>query len=78
MKDQPNNSVEFGWGAPPIGEQFPIIPADIAEHFDKDSKAIIRLSIRGIIPDSQKNAAFKRLTKSIEMAISRAMKRQAA
>ena len=68
------NSVEFGWGAPPMVEQHPVLGEETAAHFDADNKAIIRLSIRGLITDAQMHAAFKRLAKSIEKEIRAAAK----
>jgi len=72
MSGQPNG-VEFGWGAPPMGTQHPVIPAEAAEHFDKDNMAVVRLHLRGLITDSQRDAAFKKLTKKIGTAIRKAL-----
>lgn len=69
----PKNGVEFGWGAPPMKEQHPVIPADDAAQFDKDNEAIIRLSVRGIITPSQRDYAIKRVTKRIGETIRRAL-----
>ncbi len=69
----PNNYVEFGWGADPIGVQHPCIPQAEASHFDEDNRAITRLSVRGLITPSQRDAAFKKLTKHIETSIKQAL-----
>lgn len=58
-------SVEFGWGASPMSEQLPMIDKAAAAHFDLDNTAIIRLHMRDMITDSQRDAAFKKLTKKI-------------
>lgn len=70
----PSNEVIFGWDAPPMAEQHPVIPSEVAAHFDKDNEALIRLSVRGLITPSQKMAGFKRLTKNIEAAIREALR----
>jgi hypothetical protein len=65
-----SESAEFGWGAPPFAEQFPTLDREIAEHFDLDNKAIIRLHVRGAITDSQLAQAIKKVTKQIEKELS--------
>lgn len=67
------NEVIFGWGAPPVKEQHPILAADNAEHFDKDNMAIARLSVRGLLTTSQRDAAYKKLTARIEREIRTAL-----
>ena len=69
----PQNSVEFGWGAPPMKEQHPVLPASEADHFDKDNAALIRLSIRGYITDAQKRSAMARITKAVAQEIRSAL-----
>jgi hypothetical protein len=71
-----NNEVIFGWGAPPMKEQHPILPDDVAEHFDKDNKALTRLSLRGYLTDSQKRDAFKKITAKVGQAIRLALSQQ--
>lgn len=61
--------VEFGWGAKPVHEQFPILPSEIAGHLDADNTAIIRCHVRGLITDGQRDAALKKLTKRVEREI---------
>lgn len=63
------NYAEFGWGAPPFKEQFPSLSDHDAAHFDKDNGAMIRLSIRGYLTDSQKTAAMRKITKAVERAL---------
>ena len=63
------DGVEFGWGAPPMKDQHPILPDDVAAHFDADNLAVIRLSMRGIITPSQRDAALKKLTAKIGTSI---------
>lgn len=69
----PQNSVEFGWGALPMKEQHPVLPDDVAGHFDEDNKALIRLSVRGYLTDAQKRAVMKRITQSVATAIRTAL-----
>lgn len=67
------NGCVFGWGAPPMKEQHPVLPDDEAEHFDKDNEALIRLSVRGYLTDSQKLAAMKKITTAIGLRIRAAL-----
>lgn len=69
----PRNEVVFGWGAPPVKEQHPILSSHVAHHFDEDNKALMRLSIRGYLTDSQKNAAIKKMTARIGSEIRKAL-----
>jgi len=57
-------------------EQHPILDAEIAEHFDEDNKAIVHLHLRGLITESQRNAAYKKLANKIEKAIRYALSAQ--
>nr|WMC99312.1 hypothetical protein RAR13_11705 [Aminobacter aminovorans] len=77
MTSAPTNMVEFGWGARPMKEQHPVLDEEVAAHFDKDNMAIIRLSVRGLITDSQKVGAFKKLTASIGKEIRLALQARA-
>lgn len=61
----PSNGVEFGWGAPPMKEQHPILADNIAAHFDKDNAALIRMSVRSYLTDSQKQSAMRKITASV-------------
>lgn len=67
--------VEFGWAAPPMKEQHPVLPDFDADQFDKDNAALIRLSIRGYLTDSQKHAAMRKITASIGKEIRAALSR---
>lgn len=73
-----NNSVEFGWGAPPMREQHPVLSDEVAAHFDKDNEALIRLSLRGYLTNSAKHAAMKKITKRIGAEIRKALDKGAA
>ena len=65
------NEVILGWAAPTIKEQFPELPDDVANHYDEDNKALMRLRMRGYVTDSQRNAIIKKLVKAIEFAVSK-------
>lgn len=67
------NELIFGWGAPSIKEQHPVLSEEIAERFDKDNMAVARLSVRGLLTMSQRDAAYKKLTKNIEATIRAAL-----
>lgn len=64
-----SKQITFGWGAPTFKEQFPELPDDVAEHFQKDSEALFRLRIRGYVTDSQRNAIIKKLGNEIYKAV---------
>lgn len=66
---QGNNSLEMGWGAPPIKEQHPILDDDVAEHFDRDNQALSRLTVRGLLTSSQAEAARKKHVANVVKAI---------
>ncbi len=61
----------FGWGAPTFKEQCPELPNDVADHFQKDSEALMRLRIRGYVTDSQRNAITTKLVKEIAKAVAK-------
>lgn len=67
-----SKQIIFGWGAPKLKEQFPELPDDVADHFQKDSEAMLRLRIRGYVTDSQRDAIIKKLVKEISKAIAKA------
>lgn len=60
--------VAFGWGAPKISEQFAGsgVDTEALTHFDRDSEAVSRLSVRGVIPRSEAEKAYKRIQKRLE------------
>ena len=49
--------IAFGWGAAPIPEQLPMLPKDDADHFEADHKALVRLHVRGVISDKERDRA---------------------
>ncbi len=59
-------SIEFGWGAPSFAQQLPGLSAEDAVAADEDNKAIMRLSVRGIITEAERDRAIKRATRRIE------------
>lgn len=65
-------SVAFGWGAPPMAEQFPSLPAAYAKKFDDLNKAVIMCHLHGLISDSVRDSAIKKCTRQISAALSRA------
>ncbi|WP_247996624.1 hypothetical protein [Brucella tritici] len=67
-----SKQIILGWGAPTFKEQFTELPDDIADHFQKDSEAMLRLRIRGYVTDSQRDAITKKLVKEISQAIAKA------
>jgi hypothetical protein len=69
----PKNSVEMGWGAPPIHEQHPILEWTVAVNFDEDNAAISRLLLRGLITQSQADAARKKYVAKVATAIKSAI-----
>ena len=60
--------VSFGWGAPKISEQFAGsgLDAEALAHFDRDSEAVSRLSVRGVILRSEAERGYKRIQKRLE------------
>lgn len=66
MKEQ----IEFGWDAPTFKEQFPELPDNVSEQFQKDSEALMRLRIRGYVTDSQRTSITNKLGKDISRAVS--------
>jgi hypothetical protein len=63
--DNAKIAIEFGWGAPTIGEQFPNMDDNDAYHFQQDSVTLSRLKIRGVITEAEHKAAIGRLAKAI-------------
>lgn len=69
--------IHFGALAPQLKEQLDSqledtdyeINDDTLAHYQKDADAIIRLSVRRLIPDSVKSTAQKRLLKNITKSI---------
>ena len=71
--DVGRNGVEFGWGAPPMKEQHPVLPDAEAEQFDLDNAAMLRLRARGYLTDSQRDSVIKKIAKSIGTEIRKAL-----
>jgi len=61
--------IQFGWGAASFAEQVPDLPKADAEAADADNAAIIRLSVRGILSEGERDRAIRRATKQIEHAL---------
>ena len=62
-------SIELGFAAKPLKEQFPQLSDEVATALQKDSEYLSRLRVRGLISDAENNAIRKRLFKSINTAI---------
>jgi hypothetical protein len=61
--------IEFGWGAPSFAQQLPDLPPKDAEAFDADNAAIIRLSVRGALTESQRDSAIRKVTRAVERVL---------
>lgn len=63
----------FGAISPKIGQQLKkqklLFDKDTVDHFDKDSDAICRLKIRGLLNDSQGKQANDKLFKKITVHV---------
>ena len=57
--------VRVGSLAPPMHEQLGV-PEQAADHVQKDADAIVRLSVRGILSESERDRACKRMLKRME------------
>jgi hypothetical protein len=53
--------------------QHPVLPDDVAAHFDQDNKAISRLGLRGILTQSQAAKAREVYVRRVEQAIRAAL-----
>lgn len=58
--------IEFGWGAPSFAEQLPGLPPEDAEAADAFNKAIIRLSVHGLLTGAERDRAIQRTTRWIK------------
>lgn len=65
--------ISFGWGAPSFAEQLPALSAEDASAADADNQAITRLSVRGIITESERDRAIRRATRQIEACLRKAL-----
>lgn len=62
-------SISFGWGAPSFAEQLPTLSQADAERADAFNKAIILLSVHGVLTEAERDRAIKRATQRIEVAL---------
>lgn len=65
-------TIELGFAAKPLKEQFPQLSDDVATALQKDSEYLSRLRMRGLISDTENNAIRKRLFKNINSEIQKA------
>jgi hypothetical protein len=72
MGKKTSRCLSFGALVDPIGKQVPELDKEVATQFQEDMEAIIRLYIRGIISDKERERGYTRLAKKITAAISRA------
>jgi hypothetical protein len=72
-------TLEFGALCKPIGEQLKEqgieLPKESCERFERINHCITRLHLNGIIPDSVRDGARKRLMKKISDAVHRECKK---
>lgn len=69
-----NIELRFGHTSPPPSSQLkgsPLSDWDL-NHYDEDARAILRLYIRGLIPGSVRDRAFRKLTNRIARALAQA------
>lgn len=66
--------ITFGALAPKLSQQLAQfdLGRDDVRHWQKDADAIVRLAIRGLIPDNVKARAYQRLTDRIAECVRRA------
>ena len=57
--------MSFGWGAPKIQEQAPMLAQEDAAAFQADADAIIRLHVRQVLSDTERDRAIRRLHAAI-------------
>tara|TARA_B110000503_G_C7124394_1_gene403933 strand:- start:1626 stop:1847 length:222 start_codon:yes stop_codon:yes gene_type:complete len=67
-------TVDFGFLAATIHEQFPELSEDAANHFEKDSESLSRLRLRDILTAKESAAARKRLLKRISKELAKVQK----
>lgn len=65
MSETKLGHMSFGWGAPKIHEQAPMLADETAAHFQQDADAIFRLHVRSVLSDGERNRAIARLHKAI-------------
>ena len=62
-------TVEMGWAAKPIKEQFPQLTDAVANRLQMDSDSITHLSMRGIIAPAEKKKALFRFSGMVSDAL---------
>jgi hypothetical protein len=65
-------SVEMGWGARSMKEQFPELPDDVAGHLDQDNHQLSRLRIRGLFTPAENVKIRKRFIKQVQAEVKKA------
>jgi hypothetical protein len=67
---KPPATVDLGWGATPISEQFDgfVAKSQLAQ-FDADSMAVSRLRLRGYLTDSAHRVVVNKLTNALAKAL---------
>jgi hypothetical protein len=73
-----SGSIAFGWGAPSFAEQVPELSEADAERADAFNKAIVLLSVHGILTEAERDRAIKRATRRIERALAQAIEARRA
>jgi hypothetical protein len=63
------DSVQMGWAAPPIKEQFPQLPDAVANRLQMDSDSITHLSLRHILTPAEKKKALFRFAGLVSDAL---------
>jgi hypothetical protein len=64
--------LSLGVGGPTIGEQFPEMDEEYARHHQRDSEAITRLYVRGVITHTERVKAEKRLVAQVAKSLRKA------
>lgn len=64
-----NNTVQMGWAAPRIKDQFPELSDAAANRLQMDSDSITHLSMRKIIASSEKKKALQRFAAIVSDAL---------
>ncbi|WP_306127920.1 hypothetical protein [Roseovarius sp. MMSF_3350] len=69
LKKDATKTIELGWGAKPISEQFPQLDKKEVDHFQRDSEDLSRLKIRGLISHTEHRKAVSRFAKKVSAAL---------
>lgn len=62
-------TVEFGWGAPTLAEQFPELSPEKVATLQKIHNSMLTLSIHGLLTESERSSVQRRLVKMISVAV---------